>query len=172
MSSAPQLSLDERERRAEERAQQLKSGNLSPKGPSRSGSARGAPAQEFSPTRGIPKPGESLFDNYAALQDPTKFSTDEEEVQDLLRMGVGYGQGERSAANEAHLEAGWDPSPHKGPPAYLKLIKVRARALLLIPCLCVPRLSCGSERASAMRASACGTAAIYMGGTLHYCMLF
>ena len=125
MSSAPQLSLDERERRAEERLQQLKSGNLSPKSPSMSGSARGAPTQDFSPQRGIPKPGESLFDNYAALQDPTKFSTDEEEVQDLLRMGVGYGQGERSAANEAHLEAGWDPSPHKNPPAYLKLIKVR-----------------------------------------------
>lgn len=125
MSSAPQLSLDERERRAEERMMQMKlgsagKGSISSRG-SQSGSARGAPT-ESPPSRGIPKPGESLFDNYAQLQDPTKFSTDEEEVQELLRMGVGYGKG-MSAADERHLEAGWDPSPHKNPPAYLKLIK-------------------------------------------------
>ena len=83
MSSAPQLSLDERERRAEERMQKMKmaSGQLdgqSARG-SQSGTARGAPS-EPSPVRSIPKPGESLFDNYAQIQDPTKFSTDEEEV--------------------------------------------------------------------------------------------
>jgi hypothetical protein len=114
------LSLDERERRATERAMAMKAGKppgVSARG-SQSGSARGEPME--SPSRGIPKPGESLFDNYAQLQDPTQFSTDEEEVQDLLRMGVGF---TRTEADERHLEAGWDPSPHKNPPAYLKAIK-------------------------------------------------
>lgn len=96
MSHMAMMSLDEREARAKERvAKQLakdgkKSGRLSSR--STASSSPGAYQPPASPPRSIPRPGESLFDNYANLQDPTKFSTDEEEVEELLRMGVGWNQ--------------------------------------------------------------------------------
>lgn len=128
MSHMPMMSLDEREARAKERvARQLaqdgkKSGRLSSRSVASSRSSPGGAYQPpASPPRTIPRPGESLFDNYANLQDPTKFSTDEEEVEELLRMGVGWNQ--NSWEDERYKEAGWDASPHKNPPAYLKKLK-------------------------------------------------
>ena len=131
MSSAPQLSLDERERRAKERYEQKKRREAglpvtdrapSPQPAIAALEAMRAPVEAgwdrgkgFSP----PKPGESLFDNYANLADPIAFSTDEEEVEELLRMGVGG----TSFDDDRYREAGWDPSPHKNPPAYLKHLK-------------------------------------------------
>ena len=91
MSSQPHMSMDEREARAEARVAELQrkaTGNLSTRSSARDVSARGVPSTP-TPQRGVPRPGESLFDNYANLQDPMKFSTDEEEVEELLRMGVG-----------------------------------------------------------------------------------
>ena len=97
MSSAPMMSLDEREARARERmARQLDSKRGGGRNSARSvASSRSSVAYQppASPPRTLPRPGESLFDNYASLQDPTKFSTDEEEVEELLRMGVGWNQG-------------------------------------------------------------------------------
>jgi hypothetical protein len=110
------LTLDERERRAEERLRQKTSPTRSPL---RSGMGD-SPGESMSSPHQVPRPGESLFDNYANLQDPTKFSTDEQEVEDLLRMGVGF---QRDFRDERSLEAGWDPSPHKNPPAMIKNIK-------------------------------------------------
>lgn len=133
MSHMPMLSLDERERRAQERkmkqeakAQRQKSAR-SPAGPSarslKGPESRSQPAPSPQP-RMPPRMGESLFDNYANLQDPTTFSTDEEEVEELLRMGVGITRG---YDDERHREANWDPSPHKNPPAYLKQLKPMTR---------------------------------------------
>lgn len=119
------LSLDERERRAKERYEQKKRRDMglatrspSPQPAIAALEAMRAPveAKGFSP----PKPGESLFDNYANLADPILFSTDEEEVEELLKMGVGVGS---SWDEERYREAAWDSSPHKNPPAYLKSIK-------------------------------------------------
>ena len=48
-----------------------------------------------------PKPGASLFDNYANLADPVAFSTDEQEVEELLRLvgreGVHFRVGSRNS---------------------------------------------------------------------------
>ena len=124
MSSAPMQSLDQRERRAKERAAQLDAiASGQPRSARKDMSARSdLSARRDAGYIGPPRPGEgSLFDNYANLQDPHKFSTDEEEVEELMRMGVGWTQ--HSEADERYLEANWDPSPHKNPPAYLKAIK-------------------------------------------------
>jgi len=122
MSTAPQMSLDERERRARERAEERArraSGAPSPNPAEAALAAMRAPVEEkgFMP----PKPGESLFDNYANLSDPLAFSTDEQEVEELLAMGVG--QTSTSWENERYREAGWDSSPYKNPPAYLKKLR-------------------------------------------------
>jgi len=132
------LSLDERERRAKERAElrrrreagELKNKELTGLVPSEQPAAAALEVMKgpvspsgkggFAP----PKPGESLFDNYANLADPVAFSTDEEEVEELLRMGVGITRG---YDDERHREANWDPSPHKNPPAYLKQLKPMTR---------------------------------------------
>ena len=134
MSSTPQLSLDERERRAWLRAEDLRrkqeedrarrAGTQSTRAPSPQPAiaaieAMRAPVQP--PRSGLspPKAGESLFETYSNLADPIAFSTDEEEVEELLRLGVGVGS---SYDEERYREAAWDPSPHKNPPAYLKHI--------------------------------------------------
>lgn len=131
MSHMPMLSLDERERRAQERKMKQEARERRQKserggGPSarslRGPEPRSPPAPSPQP-RMAPRSGESLFDNYANLQDPTTFSTDEEEVEELLRMGVGWKPPRGSQEEDQYLEHGWDPSPHKNPPAYLKLLK-------------------------------------------------
>ena len=111
----------EKQKRKAERDEMVRQGLLPPRSDTKSERSSVDTSPAYSPPRGPPKPGESLFDNYANLQDPTKFSTDEEEVEELLRMGVGWGKG--SFEEERYLEANWDPSPHKNPPAYLKAIK-------------------------------------------------
>jgi len=132
MSHQPMLSLDERERRAQDRKAKADAKSARVKSArSTASSARGSeivvkkpPSPPSSPPqRTPPKPGESLFDNYANLQDPMTFSTDEEEVEELLRMGVGWKPSQGSQEADQYLEHGWDASPHKNPPAYLKLIK-------------------------------------------------
>ena len=123
MSSAPMLSLDERERRARERAEQ-RSGRT---GAAKANmSARSDLSSRRDNSSSPPQPGSgSLFDVYASLQDPHQFSTDQEEVEELMRMGVGYH--EMSASDERYLEAGWDPSPHKNPPPTLAKLKPMTR---------------------------------------------
>lgn len=134
MSSAPQLSLDERERRAKQRIEEQtarearatarKNGTPMPRSarPAEFAEASmNAPVYEQKKGFSPPKPGESLFDNYANLSDPIAFSTDEDEVEELLRMGVGGGG--FSWDEERYREANWDPSPHKNPPAYLKSLR-------------------------------------------------
>jgi len=111
----------EKQKRKAERDEMVRQGLLPPRSDTKSERSSVDTSPAYSPPRGPPKPGESLFDNYANLQGPTKFSTDEEEVEELLRMGVGWGKG--SFEEERYLEANWDPSPHKNPPAYLKAIK-------------------------------------------------
>ena len=124
MSSAPQLSLDERERRARMRVEQQKerdaraaarrNGTPLPRSARPAEAARQemlAPVEAqkgFSP----PRPGESLFDNYANLADPLAFSTDEEEVDNLMRMGVGV-----------RREASWDEERHRE--AVRQLVSIR-----------------------------------------------
>jgi len=123
------LSLDERERRAIERQEKVDAKEARKRGerPPKSSRSAASSADQSMPSplpRSPPKAGESLFDTYANLQDPTKFSTDEEEVAELLSMGVGWSKpAEGSWEMDRHNEANWDPSPHKNPPAYLKLIK-------------------------------------------------
>ena len=74
----------------------------------------------FSP----PRPGESLFDNYANLADPLAFSTDEEEVDNLMRMGVGV-----------RREASWDEERHRE--AVRQLVSIRRRQHRGRPCATV-----------------------------------
>lgn len=115
MSHAPMMSLDERERRAKDRGTTRPRQNMSARSDLSARSSDRSPNSP--PTRGEG----SLFDAYAMLQDPHRFSTDREEVEALMAMGVGYH--ELSEADERDLEAGWDPSPHKGAPAHLKHLK-------------------------------------------------
>ena len=127
------MSLDERERRAQERMMCLPqgclpgdatdaNGNRRPRTNRSDLSARSTEREDVNYGVGPPRPGDgSLYENYVNLQDPWKFSTDEEEVEELMRLGVGWTQ--HSEADERYLEANWDPSPHKNPPAYLKEIK-------------------------------------------------
>ena len=104
------LSLAERERRAKERAN---AGQRKPKA---------APKQEESG---------SLFDKYAGLAG--RDVDEEAEVAELMEMlGTSPGSQRMSARQltgrqEMFLEANWDPSPHRNPPAALKQIKPQTR---------------------------------------------
>jgi hypothetical protein len=106
------LSLAERERRAKERAA---ASNRSPK-----------------PKSPSADDGGSLFDKYAGLAGARQ-STDEEEVEELMHM-LGSTPGSQrltgralTGQQEYFLEANWDPSPHRNPPAALKHIKPQTR---------------------------------------------
>ena len=134
------MSLDDRERRARERAEQrwLKEERdkqkRSQRGPPSDNPAEAALAAMSAPVDpqatgklSPPKPGASLFDNYANLADPVAFSTDEQEVEELLRLGVGLYGGGSSWEDERDKEENWDSSQHKSPPAYLKHIKPMTR---------------------------------------------
>lgn len=106
------LSLAERERRAKERSSK---GKTSPK------PGGGGKADE----------GGSLFDKYAGLAG--RDVDEEAEVAELMEMlGTAPGsqrmsQRHMTGREEYFREAGWDPSPHRNPPAALKQIKPQTR---------------------------------------------
>jgi len=108
------LSLAERERRAKERTALQQKKKAAPKS--------GGPVAEESG---------SLFDKYAGLAG--RDTSEEDEVAELMEMlGTSPGSQRMSARQltgqeEMYREAGWDPSPHRNPPAALKYIKPQTR---------------------------------------------